>query len=174
MLSTRIAVMHDGRLVQMGTPQDVYERPTDTFVADFLGGANFLPGEIRGIHAAAGAADGTIVVALDGGSVLRAGAARNRGFAAGEKVVVCLRPEALELAEAASPAGTTPRDNILAGTLRLKNYLGSVMSCEVELAGGQRVRVQTTNPRAHARFPEGGAVTIRFSPDDVLLLKQTS
>ncbi|MGQ0551464.1 MAG: ABC transporter ATP-binding protein, partial [Armatimonadota bacterium] len=170
MLSTRIAVLHNGHLVQLGTPQDVYERPVDTFVADFLGGANFLPGTIREASSAVGASGGLIAVALDGGAILRAAAARNQGFAVDERVTICLRPEAIDLAEAASPAGGA-LDNILPGTLRLKNYLGSVMSCEVELAGDRRVRVHATNPRSHARFPEGGAVTIRFSPDDVLLLK---
>ncbi|MGH2374196.1 MAG: ABC transporter ATP-binding protein [bacterium] len=174
MLSTRVAVMHNGHLMQLGTPQDVYERPADTFVADFLGGANFLPGNVREIRAAAGAADGTIVVALDGGPLVRAGTARNPGFTAGDLVMVCLRPEAMELAEARSSAGAAPVSNTLAGTLRLSNYLGSVMSCEVELAGGLLLRVQTANPRAYARLSEGIVVTIRFSPEDVLLLRHTA
>ncbi len=174
MLSTRIAVMHNGHLVQLGTPQDVYERPADTFVADFLGGANFLPGTIRDATGEA------MVVALDGGSVVQAAAARNRGFTAGERVTVCLRPEVLELTElgsataAAATAAQAAGGNILHGTLRFSNYLGWVMSCEVELTGDLVVRVQTANPRAYLRFSEGGPVTVRFAAEDVLLLKRGS
>ncbi|MGH2406340.1 MAG: ABC transporter ATP-binding protein, partial [bacterium] len=170
MLSTRIAVMHHGHLVQLGTPQDVYERPADTFVADFLGGANFLPGTIREVSTA-GPAEGAIIVALDGGPLVQAGASRNPGFAAGERVIVCVRPEALQLTEVASPALGASRGTTLAGTVRLSSYLGSLVSCDVELAGGLLLRTQTANPRAHARLLEGSAVTIRFAPDDVLLLR---
>jgi iron(III) transport system ATP-binding protein len=206
MLSTRIAVMHRGHLVQLGTPEQVYERPADAFVADFLGGANFLAGTVRSVFE-----DG-IVVALENGPLVKAAAARNPGVRAGERVTVCLRPEILELAEAGAGTGPDPgaalqasggaggtqasREgggpqaagagglqapgagagtvNVLEGTLRLRNYLGWVMTCEVELAGGTPVRVQTTNPRAFLRFTEGGPVAIRFLPEDVLLLRESA
>ncbi len=173
MLSTRIAVMHDGHLVQLGTPQEVYERPADAFVADFLGGTNFLQGTVRG------AAGDALVVALDGGALVRVGTVRNQGFTAGERVTVCLRPEALELTDPgpAAVTATAAQDagaNVLPGTLRLSSYLGWVMACEVELADGVLVRVQTANPRAHLRFSEGGPVAVGFSPEDVLLLKPAS
>ncbi len=162
MLSTRIAVMHRGRLVQLGTPEEVYERPADTFVADFLGAANFLGGVVQSVTA------GEILVALDGGATVRAAGARNPGFRAGDAVTVCLRPEILNLAEASRPADGTA----LPGTLRLSTYLGWVMTCEVELAGGRMLRVQTAHPRSHVRFPEGGLVMVAFSPEDVLILRE--
>ena len=162
MLSTRIAVMHRGRLVQLGTPPEVYERPADAFVADFLGAANFLNGVVQHVTA------DEVVVALDGGAPVRAAVERNPGFRAGDPVTVCLRPEILNLAEASRPADGTA----LPGTLRLSTYLGWVMTCEVELAGGGLLRVQTAHPRAHVRFSEGGPVTIAFSPEDVLILRE--
>ncbi|MDR7520293.1 MAG: ABC transporter ATP-binding protein [Armatimonadota bacterium] len=162
MLSTRIAVMHRGRLVQLGTPQEVYERPADAFVADFLGGANFLSGSVRQT------ADDEIVVALQTGLAVRATAARNPRVRPGDHVTVCLRPESLELTEPSAAQGSA---NILEGTLRLRSYLGWVMTCEVELAGGTLLRVQVPNPRALLRFTEGGPVAIRVLPEDVLLLK---
>ena len=165
MLSTRIAVMHRGHLVQLGTPQEVYERPADAFVADFLGGANFLSGTIRGVSGA------DVTVSLQSCATLRASAARNPEAQPGDSVTVCLRPESLELVEPGSPPGSA---NVLDGTVRMRNYLGWVMACEVELTGGVAVRVQTTTPRAHLRFTEGGPVAVRFHPEDVLLLKNAS
>ncbi|MDR7554780.1 MAG: ABC transporter ATP-binding protein [Armatimonadota bacterium] len=163
MLSSRIAVMSQGRLVQLGTPQDVYERPADPFVADFLGGANFLPGVVRE------AGGETVVVDLEGLGRLRAAAARNPGVTAGARVVVCLRPEALTLASPAA-AGT---DNTLAGTLRLRTYLGWLAACEVELPTGAVLRVHSANPRAALGFTEGAPVAVRVAPDDVLLLARS-
>jgi len=159
MLSTRMAVMHNGHLVQLGTPQDIYERPADTFVADFLGGANLLPGIVRDV------ATGVLMIALNGGTVVQAAAARNQGFRAGESVTVCLRPEALELTERATDSNT------LSGTLRVSNYLGWMMISEVELPGGPVIRVQAVNPRTTHRLGEGEPVTVGFSPDNVLLLR---
>ena len=161
MLSTRIAVMHRGHLVQLGTPEDVYERPADTFVADFLGGANFLPGTVREVVGQ------NLIVTLVNAVSLRASAARNSGARPGDHVSVCLRPEVLELVDPTAAEGTA---NVLDGTLRLRSYLGWVMACEVELRGGITVRVQT-HPRAHLRFIEDGPVAVRIMPEDILLLK---
>ncbi len=162
MLSTRVAVMHRGHLMQIGSPQDVYERPADPFVADFLGGANFLAGEVQSVTG------GGVAVALEGGEVVRASAARNTGFAPGDRVTVCLRPEALELVPADEAAGG---GNLLHGVLRLRNYLGWLMTCEIELRGGALIRAQAANPRVQLRFAEGAPIAVRFSPEDVLLLR---
>ena len=89
------------------------------------------------------------------------------GFAPGERVTVCLRPEALELAPA---DGAADGGNLLYGVLRLRNYLGWLVTCEIELRGGAMIRAQAANPRSQLRFTEGGPIAIRFSPEDVLLL----
>ncbi len=99
--------------------------------------------------------------------MVRAAAVRNPGFRGGDPVTVCLRPEALTLADPGRPAD----DTALQGTLRLSNYLGWVVTCEVELPGGTLLRVQTANPRIHRRFVEGGAVAVTVAPEDVLLLR---
>jgi spermidine/putrescine ABC transporter ATP-binding subunit len=164
MLSTRIAVMARGRLVQLGTPQEVYERPADPFVADFLGGANFLPGVVRETVGA------TLAVDLPGLGRLHAAAARNPGVAAGARVVVSLRPEALTLAHPVA-AGA---DDALVGTLRLRTYLGWLAACEVELPTGAVLRVHSANPRATLGFAEGAPVAVRVAPEDVLLLPASS
>ncbi|MDR7418268.1 MAG: ABC transporter ATP-binding protein [Armatimonadota bacterium] len=177
MLSTRIAVMHRGRLVQLGSPEDVYERPADVFVADFLGGANFLPGVVRGVSAT------VITVGIEGdeGTVLQASASRNPGFAAGDRVSICLRPEALRLA---APGGRHPatganeitpaaEGNVIEGVVRLSNYLGSVISCELGLRAGRTLRVETAMPRHIGRIADDQRAAVHVAPEDVLLLRES-
>jgi ABC-type Fe3+/spermidine/putrescine transport system ATPase subunit len=65
-LGDRIVIMEKGRIVQVGTPEDMYERPAEAFVADFIGTSSFFPGRV---HAADG---GDAVVRLTGGTTLRA------------------------------------------------------------------------------------------------------
>ena len=86
-MSDRIAVMSDGRVEQIGTPEEIYNSPASLFVAGFIGSANLLPGEVRGQDG-----DDTIVE-LNGGAVVRARAARAHEI--GAPVSLMLRPERL-------------------------------------------------------------------------------
>ncbi len=110
-MSDRIAIMRDGRLVQIGTPEELYERPRSRFVASFLGESLFIDAQVEG-------GDG-------GHSVYRVGGARfaHRGTLgrAGERALLALRPEKLELSERDPGAGV----NRTAGEVLHWNYLGS-------------------------------------------------
>ena len=90
-MSDRIAVMNEGRIVQLGTPEDLYDRPCDRFVASFIGESNFFIGMVRGSQ------DG-VVIADCGGTVLRALA----GVSAtpGQPVTLTTRPERMRFADA--------------------------------------------------------------------------
>jgi putative spermidine/putrescine transport system ATP-binding protein len=119
-MSDRIAIMRDGRLEQIGAPGELYERPGNRFVADFLGESNFIEGE------AFSTSDGT--------TVYRAG---NRQFAAdacgaraGDKVVFALRPEKVGIATTSSN-GTL---NEVQGRVVHWNYFGSSFRFEVQTA----------------------------------------
>src|SRR6195952_5656388 len=90
-MSDRIAVMNEGRIAQLGRPEDLYDRPCDRFVASFLGESNFLPGIVHGFQG------GDIVVAECGGTMVRAVAPSRP--AAGEKVMLTMRPERLRFAD---------------------------------------------------------------------------
>ena len=100
-MSDRVAVLNHGRLVQSGTPRDLYDRPADAFVADFIGETSFIPGTLK-------AGDGDLcTVETQAG---RIAAARPKGLAAGARVIVAVRPEHVELnpggrAEAPSLSG---------------------------------------------------------------------
>jgi spermidine/putrescine transport system ATP-binding protein len=98
-MSDRIAVMNDGRVEQIGTPQEIYHSPTSVFVANFIGVANLIPAVVRD----PGGADATVMVAgrhavpvPRGGQVLRSGAA----------ATIMVRPERLRLTEAAPADGS--------------------------------------------------------------------
>ena len=71
-MSDRIAVVHEGRIVQLGRPEELYDRPCNRFVASFIGESNFLPGVVRGME------DG-IVVAECGGAIAACGGAGTDG-----------------------------------------------------------------------------------------------
>ncbi|MET0911306.1 MAG: ABC transporter ATP-binding protein, partial [Ilumatobacteraceae bacterium] len=87
-MSDRIAVMSDGRVEQIGTPQEIYNSPASLFVAGFIGSANLLPGEVTGT-------DGDdVVVNLNNGATIRTRSAAGRET--GTPVSVMLRPERLQ------------------------------------------------------------------------------
>ena len=88
-MSDRIAVMHEGRIAQVGPPEELYDRPCNRFVASFIGESNFLSGVVRGIE------DG-LVVAECGGATLRAVAAAP--VPAGSAVTLTMRPERMRFA----------------------------------------------------------------------------
>ncbi len=95
-VADRIAVMHSGRVEQLGTPVEVYDRPATLFVNSFIGTTNLLPGRVLGADA------GGLRVALDAGAELLL--ADQPAFAPGERVTVSMRPEQLQLADSAADA----------------------------------------------------------------------
>jgi ABC-type Fe3+/spermidine/putrescine transport system ATPase subunit len=118
-MSDRIAVFNNGQVEQIGTPEELYERPATRFVAGFIGETNFLPGRVMDI------AGETCRVDVMGMPVL---AAAGCAMAAGDKVVVAVRPERIRL----SDAGTG-----LQGVLSDVIYIGNARKYVVRLAGGQ-------------------------------------
>jgi ABC-type Fe3+/spermidine/putrescine transport system ATPase subunit len=131
-LSDRIAVMHQGRLQQCGSPREVYARPANRTVADFMGPVNLLPARVARV-----AGDGSAVVV--GGATL--GVTVPPGAHEGQGVQVAVRPESIRLrAVADAPAGT-PADAIAARVAEV-TFLGNLTDCHVTLDDGTRVRVQ--------------------------------
>src|SRR5580658_7411590 len=90
-MSDRIAVMNEGLIAQVGSPEDIYDRPCDRFVASFIGESNFLPCVVRGF-------EDDMVVADCGGTVMRGVA--NGTPAPGDRLTVAVRPERVRFAGA--------------------------------------------------------------------------
>jgi spermidine/putrescine ABC transporter ATP-binding subunit len=111
-MSDRIAVMNEGRIAQLGCPEDLYDRPCSRFVASFLGESNFLPGIVYGFQG------DDIVVAECGGTMVRA-LAQSRP-ARGDKVVLTMRPERMRFAD----AGCEPALNRMQATVKEAVFAG--------------------------------------------------
>jgi iron(III) transport system ATP-binding protein len=129
-LSDRIAVMHEGALMQYGTPREVYARPASRIVADFMGLVNLLSGSV--VRAGGDASQ----VAVGGGHAVAV--ALPAGAREGQAVQVAVRPE--NIAIAAGDGGRSP------GAVPAKvvevTFLGNLTDCHVTLDDGTRVRVQ--------------------------------
>jgi multiple sugar transport system ATP-binding protein len=153
-MADRIAVMHQGRLQQVGEPKEIYDRPANQFVASFIGepAMNLLSGELR--PTADGAAvevDGTPVVQLTGATAIRLLEAAREG---GSAIQLGVRPHHIEVSPAGRPG--------LPGSVRTRELLGQRVLLTVE-AGDRRVRI--VGPRSELSYAEGEGVRLRFSPE---------
>ncbi len=147
-MSDRIAIMSAGRLEQLGTPEELYERPASRFVADFIGSTNLLTGVIE--------TDGLVRLA----SGERARIAHD-GFPTGQTIEISLRPESIELVPAEA-------EGAIPGTVEQAAYLGTTMSYQVRTLGGLVLSVLAT--KSGVRLPVGSAVAVTWSPSDALVL----
>ena len=130
-MSDRIAVMSKGVALQVGKPDEIYERPATKFVADFIGETNFLNGVVK-------AQNGNLVeVEIEGTGTLYIESSRT--FTNGQQVSVAVRPEKLRLNSERSG------DNNLKGRVEEVIYIGTDTHFGVRFGGGQKVRVRAQN-----------------------------
>jgi iron(III) transport system ATP-binding protein len=147
-VADRIAVLKDGRLIQIGTPGELYHAPKTSFVAGFIGQTNLLPGKTSGDH--------TIDTAA--GRLTTAGTT-----APGQSVIASIRPEQIRIANGAA----RPDRNRLIGKVLETTFLGEA-SEHVLLVNGQRIKVISAPPMFNA--PE--ELAVEFDPADVVVLKE--
>ncbi|MFQ5483332.1 MAG: ABC transporter ATP-binding protein, partial [Nitrospinaceae bacterium] len=160
-LAHRMGVLHEGRTLQTGTPEDLYDRPDHPFVARFLGEVNRLPGVI----AEAGA--GRVRITLDWGPQIEG--RTPTAFAAGARVTVYARPEKMTLvAVEEDPAPT------LNGVVRSRAFLGSRARYRVRLKGGPEVQVLAPAAGTARAWPPGAAVRVRLAADDLMVFPEAA
>jgi spermidine/putrescine transport system ATP-binding protein len=173
LLSDRIGVMHAGRLLQVATPRELYERPAEAFVADFVGSLNVLPGRVAEVR------DGVAVLqplGIEAGPVtprMTVAAPGTAGpmLAPGDVVRVAIRPERVAVAPmSADPGVADPRATTLAGTVEQVVYLGAVTQLIVTTAGGPPVVVQQTSDDRSAGMTRGSRVILCWQPDAAFVL----
>jgi spermidine/putrescine transport system ATP-binding protein len=153
-LSDRIAVMNAGRVLQIGTPKEVYERPLTRFVADFIGDSNFFEGQIEDVGDA-------VTVSTTGGLSVRCGP--TDWAERGDKVAVAVRPENVDL--------TTAAHNTVSGTLARVVYLGDLLQFHVRVAGHGDFVIQKQNDASSSdQWRIGEEVTVGWSEQSSLLL----
>ena len=145
-MSDLILVMNRGRVEQMGSPQEIYAKPANRFVADFIGKANFLEGRV---------VDATTVEVA--GRRLRLSSPTAAGVAT--TVTVVVRPESVRLSSRS--AGQTEGDaTALPGTVRRATFLGNHADLLVEVAGGAAVLAELPNPAEAGMFAPGAEVWV--------------
>ncbi len=151
-LSDVIVVMEKGCIVQVGTPQDIYQRPASSYVADFIGETNLIPGQIS--SAAGGTSRATTPI---GELTIQSGA-----FSVGDDVTIAIRPETIV---------TNPADDLSKGqgTVRATSFLGAFTRIEIE-ANGTSLIVSSSGPPT---VDVGDTITFGWRDDDALPLPGT-
>ena len=140
-LSHQIAVMSAGRIQQIGTPREIYERPQTQFVADFVGTTNFVDGTVR----AAEPEDRYYMIDTELGTLRSYSVEAVRP---GQKVILSIRPEDVRLSETQPAAG----GNVIHGTVDQKVFLGE--SLDWQLKVGTRTVLSRTHPTIYTKIGE--------------------
>jgi len=160
-MSDRIAVMNRGRVEQLGTPEELYERPATPFVADFIGTTNLLRGTLEESGTT------TAVVLLESGDRCRVGPVQR---AVGASIEVSVRPEAIRLERRNGTARSAP--DWLGATVEQVAYLGSAVQYRLRTGGGQAISVLAG--RHDTRLERGDDVELTWSPTEALVLDEAS
>ncbi|MCC7282531.1 MAG: ABC transporter ATP-binding protein [Acetobacteraceae bacterium] len=148
-MSDSIAILRDGRLVQEGNPDTLYERPESRFVADFLGKSNFLSGRVERVR------PGGFTYTVDGARFVQdhAGA-----VTPGSRALVALRPEKIDVLAEGAVA-----DNATEGTIAAWSYFGASFSLLVDAPGLGRLQVVVPSWRCPVEPAEGRRLRLGWS-----------
>lgn len=153
-ISDRIVVMHQGRIQQLGTPQDVYLRPANAFVADFIGRANFLGAKV--------VTEGVEETEVELASGARIKLSMGFNFASGEVVKLVVRPEAIDL--------VAPEEGHLKGQVVLAQLTGASAHYRVTLDSGENVEVEVLGALEKGVLSPGTPVGLRLHLKNLWLL----
>jgi spermidine/putrescine transport system ATP-binding protein len=155
-MSDRIAVMNAGKVLQIGSPEEIYERPETRFVADFIGETNFLEGTVAEI-------DGDdIVVSLEGQAAVKARC--NTPVEKGQAVNVVIRPEKFSLSD----------NGMMTGRVEETIYIGTDTRYIIHLTDKMSVTVREQNldPRQTRRYHVGDEVGLNWDPANAQILRE--
>jgi len=145
-MSDRIVVMNDGQFEQIGTPEEIYERPVTRFAARFIGNTNIVEGVVQTVDGSickVKVGDGTIIVAHD-------------SLSAGEHIALSVRAERIDYADQSQYGFALP------GTIKSHSYIGGVLRTIITLQTGQELFITGANPTD--QYPVGCAVQIFWDP----------
>ena len=160
-LATRIGVMTEGVIKQVGEPRQIYETPASRFVADFIGSVNLFEGQVQSL-------DGSQmrVRTTDLGEVLAPSAP---GLAVGQTIWLAMRPERAWMTRDVPPDGV----NTVPGVVQDMGYVGHMSSYLVQLANGRVIRVTQANEgRRDNPISWDEAVHVSFDPPDFRVLTE--
>jgi iron(III) transport system ATP-binding protein len=164
-IADRMAVMNEGHVEQVGTPREVYRRPVNRFVAEFIGETNFIPGKIVRVAVTA------VSVETPVGRLLALNPAQP--FSEGASVLCCIRPEAVSFATEHATV-----DNHVSAVVENVIYLGDQEQYQLRLDGvgdadWQHVKATLLNPGEKQHAP-GQSVSLFLNPEDIAVLPATT
>ncbi len=161
-MADTVAVMNAGRVEQLGPPVELYEHPTTTFVANFLGQSNLLPGRV-------GDLDGDRRLVDCGGQVLAVPAQRVPAASTTGEMLVGVRPEKIHLRPAGTPAA--PGENRVEGGVVVDaSFSGVSTQYLVRLPDGRQVTVFAQNLGVGERFGPGTPVSLAWAVEHTFAL----
>lgn len=152
-MSDRIGVMRRGKLLQVGTPEEVYESPATRYIANFIGDSNYLPGRVATIEG------NRVEVTLDSGENLTGQAASK--LALGQIVTLAFRPEKVRIHPKAEPA---PGVNQIECRINEVIYTGSFTTYHLKTSSAAEIMVRWQNDASTdiKRFNTGDSVSLRW------------
>lgn len=160
-MADRIAVLDHGRVVQMGTPEDLYESPATPFVARFLGDSNVFSGVLEAAGGATALRDGEARWVVD------ASAVDAIGLRAGEAASAVVRPERMALGRAGAP----PKgENLVSGIVAETVYLGAARKVVVDLPDGRTLQVRLEAWSGDVELAPGDSVVVGWSASDAAIV----
>ena len=157
-MSDRVAVFNDGRIQQLAPPADLYERPDNSFVAQFIGENNKLLGVIEELS------DGKALVRLDTGELIDATPVNVTGK--GQKTLVSIRPERVEFKPEMMPAGA----HMIAAEVLEVIYMGDILRVRLKVAGSTDFVMKMRNTLGQTRLSPGQKINVGWHPQDARAL----
>ncbi|HOV94765.1 MAG TPA: ABC transporter ATP-binding protein [Spirochaetales bacterium] len=152
-ISDRVVIMKDGSIMQVGTPREIYEKPANRFVANFIGKANFIPCDVVGY-------DGQEAMVAIYGKTLRLPKPGDNRPAVGSKATLCVRPEAIRLSK---------DETLLGGKVTRATYYGSHVEYEVQL-DDLSIITEQNEAKESELFHVGESAWFTFKPELIRLL----
>ena len=158
-LSDRIAVMNEGKILQVGTPSEIYDSPQNRFVADFIGTSNFLEGTLISENE----------ITLTTEPPLKIICTPNSDVPPNTSVTVAIRPERFDLRTTL----TSNASNFLRGVIEDESYLGTTLQYTVQTSYPIPLIVHQQNIGTHEthRFQRGDTVYLQWTPENAIVLK---
>tara|TARA_B100001765_G_C19476848_1_gene326777 strand:+ start:210 stop:1310 length:1101 start_codon:yes stop_codon:yes gene_type:complete len=157
-MSDRVAVFDDGRIQQLAPPDELYEAPQNSFVAQFIGENNTLEGTVEKL------AGGQALVRLDDGSLIDAKPVNVNSV--GDRTVISIRPERVEF----NPVKLSDDAHTLKAEVLEFIYMGDIFRTRLRVAGNDNFIVKTRNAPGQVRMTPGQTVEIGWMPDDARAL----
>jgi len=169
-LSTRIAVINQGQIVQHGEPRAIYEQPCNDFVASFIGQANLLPATVDEVL------DHSLRVTMENGVTIKIAMppmpsmpSAAAPFQPGEAVRLSVRPEAIQLSDGGDQASDGKR---IAGKIVASAYQGAFVEYEIAVAG-KTFKARVGNPKGKTLYRRGDEVSLNFAAEDLVVVPKT-